>query len=467
MKIFNSLTKQKEEFKPIEEGKVKLYVCGMTVYDRMHIGHARSWVTFDMVVRYLRMRNYEVNFVRNITDVDDKIINYARERGENPAALAERFIQILHEDEKALHVLSADKEPRATRYIPQIIQLIEKLIKNKSAYIGQNGDVYFDVRRFKDYGKLSNHNLDELMAGARVEVSENKHDPLDFVLWKQAKPGEPKWDSPWSYGRPGWHVECSAMSSDLLGQPFDIHGGGLDLKFPHHENEIAQSEAAEKKLFVRLWMHVGLLEIEKEKMSKSLGNIISVQEALKENDVEVLRYFLLSGHYRSPLSYSEENLNNGRTALERFYLALRGLSHVWAVGIRGGEKLQSSSLYIRRFKEAMDDDFNTPAAFAILFEMAREINRFRSENQLKKAAMLGAELKYLSHVFGLLDQVPERFLQSGKKEMDIQKIGVLITQRNEARVKKDWKTADQIRDQLSNLGVTIEDSSEGTSWRQE
>lgn len=460
MKIFNSLTKQKEEFKPIEEGKVKLYVCGMTVYDRMHIGHARSWMTFDMIVRYLRMRNYEVSFVRNITDVDDKIISHAKERGENPAALAERFIQILHEDEKALHILSADKEPRATRYIPQIIQLIEKLIENESAYIGQNGDVYFDVRRFKDYGKLSNCNLDELRAGARVEVSENKHDPLDFVLWKQAKRGEPKWDSPWGCGRPGWHIECSAMSSSLLGQPFDIHGGGLDLKFPHHENEIAQSEAAEKKLFVKLWMHAGLLKIEKEKMSKSLGNVISVREALKENDVEVLRYFLLSGHYRSPLSYSKENLNNSLAALERFYLALRGL-------LRVDKKLQSSSLYTDRFKEAMDDDFNTPTAFSVLFEMTREINRLRSDNQLEKAAMLGAELKDLSHIFGLLDQIPERFLQGDKKEMDSQKIKALIAERNEARVKKDWETADQIRDQLSNLSITIEDFPEGTSWRQE
>ena len=459
MKIFNSLTKQKEEFKPIEEGKVKLYVCGMTVYDRMHIGHARSWMTFDMIVRYLRMRNHEVSFVRNITDVDDKIISHAKERGENPAVLAERFIQILHEDEKALHILSADKEPRATRYIPQIIQLIEKLIKNESAYIGQNGDVYFDVRRFKDYGKLSNCNLDELRVGARVDVSENKHDPLDFVLWKQAKPGEPKWDSPWGCGRPGWHIECSAMSSSLLGQPFDIHGGGLDLKFPHHENEIAQSEAANKKLFVRLWMHVGLLKIEKEKMSKSLGNVISVREALKENDVEVLRYFLLSGHYRSPLSYSKENLDNSFAALERFYLTLRGL-------LRVDEKLQLSSLYTDRFKEAMDDDFNTPMAFAVLFEMAREINRLRSDNQLEKAAMLGAELKYLSHIFGLLDQIPERFLQGGKKETSIRKIKALITERNEARAKKDWNTADQIRDQLSNLAVTVEDCSEGTYWRQ-
>ena len=458
MKIFNSLTKKKEEFKPIEEGKVKLYVCGMTVYDCMHIGHARSWIVFDMIVRYLRMRNYEVSFVRNITDVDDKIISLAEEKGENPAVFAERFIQILHEDEKALHIFSADKEPRATGYIPKIIHLIEKLIENNSAYIAQNGDVYFDVRRFRDYGKLSNCNLDELRAGARVEISENKRDPLDFVLWKKVRSGELKWDSPWGCGRPGWHIECSAMSSSLLGQPFDIHGGGLDLKFPHHENEIAQSEAAEKKLFAKLWIHAGLLEIEKEKMSKSLGNIISVREVLKENNVEVLRYFLLSGHYRSPLNYSKANLNNSLAVLERFYLALRGLS------CTDDEQLQSSS-YTDRFQKAMDDDFNTPVAFAVLFEMIREINRLRSDNQLEKAAIFGAELKYLSHIFGLLDQIPERFLQGDNKETNIRKIEALIAERDKARAKKDWETADQIRDQLSSLSVIIEDFSEGTSWR--
>ncbi|QTS83654.1 cysteine--tRNA ligase [Coxiella endosymbiont of Amblyomma nuttalli] len=460
MKIFNSLTKRKEEFKPIEEGKVKLYVCGMTVYDRMHIGHARSWIIFDMIVRYLRMRSYEVNFIRNITDIDDKIIDRAKEQNENPTALAERFIRILHEDENALHVLSADKEPRATQYIPQIIQLIERLMKNESAYIGQNGDVYFNVRCFKDYGKLSHRNLDQLRANTYTEIGKYKHDPLDFVLWKQTKPGEPKWNSPWGEGRPGWHIECSTMSNNLLGQPFDIHGGGLDLKFPHHENEIAQSEAAEKKPFVMLWMHTGLLEIEKEKMSKSLGNIIPVQEVLKEHDVEVLRYFLLSGHYRSPLNYSKVNLNNGRAALERLYLSLRGLPCI-------GEKLKPSSLYTDRFKEAMDNDFNTPMAFVVLFEITREINRLRNENQIEKAAILGSELKHLGHVFGLLNQVPERFLQGngGKKEMDILEIETFITQRNDARVKKDWKTADQIRNQLSDFSVTIEDSSEGTYWR--
>ncbi len=271
MKIFNSLTKQKEIFKPIESGKVKLYVCGMTVYDYMHIGHGRSWIIFDMVVRYLRMRGYEVTFVRNITDIDDKIIKRAGENKESPAALAERFIQILHEDEKALRVLSPDQEPRATQYVPEIIKLIQKLLDNQYAYTGQNGDVFFDVRRFKDYGKLSHRHLDELQAGARVEVSDSKRDPLDFVLWKKAKPGEPKWDSPWGEGRPGWHIECSAMSSSILGQPFDIHGGGLDLKFPHHENEIAQSEAGEEKPFVKLWMHAGLLEINKRKNVQIVG----------------------------------------------------------------------------------------------------------------------------------------------------------------------------------------------------
>ncbi|WP_264769507.1 cysteine--tRNA ligase [Coxiella burnetii] len=458
VKIFNSLTKQKEIFKPIESGKVKLYVCGMTVYDYMHIGHGRSWIIFDMVVRYLRMRGYEVTFVRNITDIDDKIIKCAGENKESPAALAERFIQILHEDEKALRVLSPDQEPRATQYVPEIIKLIQKLLDNQYAYTGQNGDVFFDVRRFKDYGKLSHRHLDELQAGARVEVSDSKRDPLDFVLWKKAKPGEPKWDSPWGEGRPGWHIECSAMSSSILGQPFDIHGGGLDLKFPHHENEIAQSEAGEEKPFVKLWMHAGLLEINKEKMSKSLGNIISIREALKESDVEVLRYFLLSGHYRNPLSYSKENLENGRLALERFYLALRGLPVV---------NHEKTSSYTDRFYEAMDDDFNTPIAFALLFEMVREINRFRDNNQIEKAAVLAAELKCLGNIFGLLQYSPEQFLQGAKKEADVQEIKKLIDQRNEARAKKDWKTADQIRDQLTDLGVAIEDSSDGTSWRQE
>ena len=454
MKIFNSHTKKKEAFKPLEVGKAKLYVCGITVYDYSHIGHARLLVTFDMVVRYLRMRGYEVTFVRNITDIDDKIIKRALENKESPEALAERFIHILHEDERALRVLSPDYEPRATQYIPEIVQLIQKLLSNQYAYVGKNGDIFFDVRQFKDYGKLSHRHVDELQPGARVKISNNKRDPLDFVLWKKTKSGEPKWDSPWGDGRPGWHIECSAMSSSLLGQPFDIHGGGLDLKFPHHENEIAQSEAGEQKPFVNLWMHTGLLKINKEKMSKSLGNIISIRKVLKNIDPEVLRYFLLSGHYRNPLNYSEENLENARLALKRFYLALRGLRMV---------SHESASSYTKRFYTAMDDDFNTAAAFALLFEVVREINQLRNIHQMEKAAVLASELKYLASIFGLLHCSSEQFLQ--KFSIDVKEIKKLIIRRNEARSKKDWETADQIRSQLIYLGVIIEDLPDNTTWR--
>ena len=460
MKIFNSLTKKKELLKPIEARKIKLYVCGITVYDHSHIGHARSLITFDMVVRYLRMRGYKVTFIRNITDIDDKIIKRAQENKENLEDLAERFIRILHEDERALYVLPPDVEPRATQYIPEIIKLIGKLIDKHHAYIGKNGDVYFDVRSFNGYGKLSHHNLDALRAGVtRMDVSKSKHTPLDFVLWKRAKPWEPQWKSPWGKGRPGWHIECSAMSSSLLGQPFDIHGGGLDLKFPHHENEIAQSEAAEEKKFVNLWMHVGLLEINKEKMSKSLGNIISLREVLKTNDTEVLRYFLLSGHYRSPLSYSKENLSNSRVALERFYLTMRGLPIT--------EKKEISG-YTEQFCKAMDDDFNTPTAFAVLFKMTQEINRLRDANHIKKAGKLAVELKYLGNIFGLLNHFPKKFLQgTAQAASDVKRIEALIATRNEARRNKDWKSADEIRNLLVNFGITVEDSPGGTSWRRE
>lgn len=459
LRIFNSLTKEKEPLKLIETGKVKLYVCGITVYDYSHIGHARSLIVFDMVVRYLRMRGYEVTFVRNITDVDDKIIKRAQENKEKPEVLAERFIRIFHEDEKALKVLPPNFEPRATQYIPEIVKLIGKLIDKKHAYIGSNGDVYFDVRSFERYGGLSHRNLDELRVGSRVEVSESKQDPLDFALWKRAKTGEPQWESPWGKGRPGWHIECSAMSSSLLGQPFDIHGGGLDLKFPHHENEIAQSEAAEGQKFVSLWMHVGLLEINKEKMSKSLGNIISIREALKTNNLEILRYFLLSSHYRSPLSYSKENLVNSRMALERFYLAIRGLPIIRSIEI---------SEYTERFYKAMDDDFNTPIAFTVLFDIVREINCLRRDiKKIKKAAKLANELRFLGSVFGLFNYYPEKFLRGINTEFEVKRIEALISMRNKARQNKDWKAADSIRDQLANLGITIEDSAQGTSWRRE
>lgn len=460
VKIFNSLTKKKELLKPIKAKKVKLYVCGITVYDHSHIGHARSLITFDMVVRYLRMRDYEVTFVRNITDIDDKMIKRARKNKEKLEALAERFIQILHEDEEALCVLPPDIEPRATQYIPEIIKLIKKLIEKQHAYVGKNGDIYFDVRSFKGYGKLSHRNLDELHAGTRVEINESKRNPLDFVLWKRVKSGdeEPQWKSPWGEGRPGWHIECSAMSSSLLGQPFDIHGGGLDLKFSHHENEIAQSEAAKEKKFVNLWMHTGLLEINKEKMSKSLENIILLREVLKTNDAEVLRYFLLSGHYRSPLSYSEENLSNSRVALKRLYFAISGLPMI--------EKKEISE-YTEQFCKAMDDDFNTPAAFAILFKMTREINRFRDANQIEKAGRLAIELKYLGNIFGLLNYSPKQFFQGTKIASNVEKIEALIADRNKARKDKDWKSADEIRELLASIGIVIEDSPKGTSWRRE
>jgi len=458
LRIYNSLTKQKEIFKPIEPGKVKIYVCGMTVYDYNHIGHARSFVVFDVIIRYLRSCGYDVTYVRNITDVDDKIINRARENNESCDSLTSRFIQAMHEEDAALGIQLPDREPRATEHIPEIITLIQELIDKGYAYIADNGDVYYDVRRFTDYGKLSRRDLDKLRVGARVKISESKHDPLDFVLWKLAKPDEPKWDSPWGEGRPGWHIECSAMSTSLLGQPFDIHGGGMDLKFPHHENEIAQSEAAGGKIFVNTWMHAGLLQIDKEKMSKSLGNIISIRDALKQYHPEVLRYFLLSGHYRSPISYSESNLNKIHNALERLYMAVRGLPQA---------QEESTNKFENRFNEALDDDFNTPEAFAVLFEMVREINRLREQQDDEKAAQLGTTLKRLAGTFGLLHENPEFFLKGTVQSDEVEKIDQLIGARNQARASKNWAEADRIRDELAAMGIAIEDSAQGTTWRRE
>ncbi len=453
MKIFNSLTKKKQIFQPLEPGKVKMYVCGMTVYDYSHIGHARSLVTFDMVNRYFRARGFEVTFVRNITDIDDKIIQRARENQQPFEELTQRFIDFLHQDEKALNLLPPDYEPRATAYIAEIIAFITVLLEKKVAYIGENGDVYFSVRQYKPYGKLSNRNVDQLRSGARIGISDSKKDPLDFVLWKLAKPDEPQWDSPWGKGRPGWHIECSVMSTEILGQPFDIHGGGLDLKFPHHENEIAQSEAKCQKAFANIWMHTGLLQINKEKMSKSLGNFITIKAALEKDDAEVVRYFLLSGHYRSPLNYSQHTLENARAALSRLYGALRDLPAM---------PVQASD-FTRDFYAAMDDDFNTPLAFAILFDMAREINRSRAEQQLQSAALLAAELQQLAGVFGLLQRQPEAFLHGNSA--DSQHIEGLIEARNKARQQRDWIAADRIRQQLLDIGVAIEDSPQGTIWR--
>lgn len=452
--IYNSLTKRKEAFQPIEPGHVRMYVCGVTVYDYCHLGNARPWVVFDMVARYLRARGYKVTYIRNITDIDDKIIERANQNKESYEAITKRFTLAMHEDETALEVNRPDQEPKATEFISPIIKIIEKLIEKQFAYVGKEGDVYYAVRAFKEYGKLSHRSLDDLDAGARVEINPNKKDPLDFTLWKLAKPGEPQWDSPWGPGRPGWHIECSAMSSALLGQPFDIHGGGLDLKFPHHENEIAQSEAAENQPFVKIWMHSGMLEINNEKMSKSLGNIIKVRDALKENDSEVLRYFLLSAHYRSPLNYSKENMANARSSLERFYIAIRGLIL----------KTVSPTAWTEKFYAAMDDDFNLPQALAVLFEMASEINRHR-EKDLPKAIAIASELKQLAEILGILSQDPETFLKG--KITNTAEIESLIQQRNEARANKDWATADRIRDQLKSQGIIIEDASKGTGWRKE
>lgn len=373
--IHNSLTGKKELFIPIEPGKIRMYVCGMTVYDYCHLGHARVMVVFDAVVRYLRALGYQVTYVRNITDIDDKIIKRAAENHEGIDALTARFIDAMHEDERALGALPPDIEPRATDSIPEIISLTQTLINKSYAYVAANGDVYYDVSRFEHYGELSGKRLEDLRAGSRVEVDEAKDDPLDFVLWKAAKPGEPSWNSPWGPGRPGWHIECSAMSGHCLGDHFDIHGGGMDLKFPHHENEIAQSEGATGHKFVNVWMHNGFVQVNEEKMSKSLGNFFTVREVLKHYTPEIVRYFIIGSHYRGPLTYSTENLDNAKAALERFYMALRSLPSEQEAGIKGQE-----TEYEQRFSAAMDDDFNTPGALAVMFDLVRDINRVRSED---------------------------------------------------------------------------------------
>lgn len=454
--IYNSLTRAKEPLKPIHPGKVGLYACGMTVYDYCHIGHARVMVVFDMVSRYLRSQNYQVTYVRNITDIDDKIINRARENKEEITALTERFIKAMHEDERTLGVLPPDYQPRATEYIPQMIALIQKLIDQDYAYVAKNGDVYYRVNRFAHYGELAHQDLENLRAGARVEVLDAKQDPLDFVLWKLAKPGEPTWDSPWGNGRPGWHIECSVMSTELLGRHFDIHGGGLDLIFPHHENEIAQSEGAYQEKFVDMWMHVGYVQVNMEKMSKSLGNFFIIRDVLANFNAEVVRYFLLASHYRSPINYSTENLNSAGEALERFYTCLRGLPEAVEM---------TNEKYIQQFNAAMNDDFNVPVALASLFDLTREINRLRDEGNIDHAAGLAALLKRLGGILGLLQQSPEEFLQAGINHEEARQIESLIEGRNEARRQKNWAQADKLRDQLLEMGVALEDGSKGTIWR--
>lgn len=455
LKIYNSLTQQKENFKPLEEGKVKMYVCGPTVYDYCHIGNARSFTAFDVVVRYLSYRGYDLTYVRNITDIDDKIIKRANENKESFNDVVTRYTQAFHEDMAKLKLLEPTHEPHATEFIPHIIAIIEKLIANEHAYVAANGDVYYDVRRFKNYGCLAHRDIDDLESGARVEISDVKRDPLDFVLWKIAKPGEPHWSSPWGEGRPGWHIECSAMSTRLLGDSFDIHGGGKDLIFPHHENEIAQSEGATGKKFVNYWLHAGYLQIDKEKMSKSLGNFFTIRDILAEYAPEVLRYFLVAGHYRSPLNFSKELLQQARNALERFYTALRDLPQT--------ESLVDSE-YERKFMEAMDDDFNTPIAFAVLFDLSHEIQRLR-EKDLQLAAQHGALLKKLGGVLGILQDDPAQYLRGNVEKVDVAKVEALIEARNKARAEKNWAEADRIRQELAAMSVVLEDAAGKTTWK--
>ncbi len=458
LKVYNDLSNRKEDFIPLEPGKVRMYVCGMTVYDLCHLGHARVMVVFDVIYRYLKSLGYEVIYIRNITDIDDKIINRANENGESFNALTERFIAEMHRDTEALGVLQPDDEPRATTHIEEIIDMIRRLIDNGHAYRVENGDVYYSVGSFKGYGKLSGKSIEDLRAGARVDVDEQKREPLDFALWKAAKPGEPAWRSPWGEGRPGWHIECSAMSTCCLGDTFDIHGGGADLTFPHHENEIAQSEGATGKPFVRYWLHNGFVRINDEKMSKSLGNFFTVREILKHFQAEEIRYFILTSHYRSPLNYDEEHLVNARGALTRFYTAMRGLPDATSAGAED---------YAERFNQSMADDFNTPEALAVLFELVREINRVRQKDETRAGA-LAAELRRLGGVLGILQDNPEVYLRGAageKPALDDEAVETLIKSRMDARKNRDWAEADRIRDELKELGVVLEDGPQGTSWR--
>ncbi|MFM2323063.1 MAG: cysteine--tRNA ligase [Pseudomonadota bacterium] len=463
LKIYNTLTQQKQIFKPLQDKKVGLYVCGMTVYDFCHIGHARVLLAFDVIVRYLKSQGYEVYYVRNITDIDDKIIKRAQENNETMAELTQRMIDAMHEDFAQLNILPPTKEPRATDAIAQMLDLIQTLLDKGYAYKADNGDICYAVEKFKSYGQLAHQNLEKLRSGSRVAVDLSKKDPLDFVLWKKAKPDEPSWDSPWGAGRPGWHIECSAMSMQALGEHFDLHGGGLDLVFPHHQNEIAQSEAATDKPFVNVWIHVGFVQTNRQKMSKSLGNFFTLRDVLAEYPAEVIRYFLVSSHYRSPIQYSQANLQIAHAALQRLYTSLRGLVHQAGVEVLHSDSTELK-IYQEKFQAAMDDDFNTPDALAVLFELAREINRLR-DSDIEKARQFAACLQALASILGFLQQDPEHFLKLGIQQDETQKITALIAARNKARAVKDWQAADEIRDQLLSLGVSLEDTAAGTSFR--
>lgn len=457
IRIYNTLTQQKEEFRPIEPGKVRMYVCGMTVYDYCHLGHARVLVAFDVITRYLRHRGFDVHYVRNITDIDDKILRRADENGEVYTDLTDRMIRAMHEDEARLGVLSPTEEPRATAYIDEIVAMIHKLVASGHAYAADNGDVYFAVESFEGYGKLSKKKLEDLVAGARVDVQEAKRSPADFALWKAAKPGEVSWPSPWGDGRPGWHIECSAMSNCCLGETFDIHGGGPDLLFPHHENEIAQSECAHGQTFVHTWMHAGAIRVNKEKMSKSLGNFFTIREILEKYPPEIVRYFLVSSHYRSQVDYSEESLAEAGRTLTRLYHALRGVIPA---------KNVAETEHDRRFEEVMDDDFNTAGAIAVLHAVANDINQHRRDGREDEAKEAAAVLVRLGGVLGLLQQDPEAFFQADTGgELTAEDIEAMIQARAEARKAKNFAEGDRIRDELAGKGIILDDSREGTTWR--
>ncbi len=466
LRIHNSLTGRKEALIPLERGHVRMYVCGITVYDYIHVGHARSQIAFDVVRRWIRAGGNRVTYVRNITDIDDKIIDRAREREEPYESLTARFIAAMDEDFDALGIEKPDHEPRATAFLAEINEMIGRLVQRGFAYVGTNGDVFYSVAKFAEYGKLSGKRLADLRAGARVEVDEAKRDPLDFVLWKCAKSGEPAWDSPWGSGRPGWHIECSAMAVAILGPYFDIHGGGIDLKFPHHENEFAQSRAACDAPFAKIWMHNGFVRVDDEKMSKSLGNFFTVREVLPRLRPEVLRAFLLSSHYRAPVNYSDDNLRQADAALQRLYLALRDVapSEAFTPGDAS-----------RQFSRAMDDDFNTPGAIAAMQASARDLNVAKAAGERLKAAALAAELRHLGGLLGLLGHGPAEWLATGSElagsagaaaaAIDSATIDRQVAARIEARRLRNWAESDRIRDELAAQGILLEDGPAGTTWR--
>ncbi|BBB29596.1 cysteine--tRNA ligase [Neptunomonas japonica] len=466
LQIYNTLTKQKAPFMPLVEGRINMYVCGITVYDYCHIGHARVMVCFDVITRYLRSRGWDVNYIRNITDVDDKIIKRASENSESVEQLTERMIDAMHEDEDALSVLRPSQEPKATAHIDEIIALISTLVEKDFAYPASNGDVYYRVEKFAEYGKLTNQNVEELRSGSRVEIDEAKESPLDFVLWKAVKPGEVSWESPWGAGRPGWHIECSAMSKCCLGDTFDIHGGGPDLPFPHHENEIAQSEAANGCTYANYWMHAGPVRVNSEKMSKSLGNFFTIRDVLEKYNPEVVRFFLARVHYRSYIDYSEDSLKEARVMLERFYQALNGV----AACEFSSEDAISAGIndFEQRFIDAMDDDFNTPKAISILFEMVNELNKYKKASNASAAAV-AHKIAELGGVLGILQQSPDAFLKGDDKEGELSAEGieVLIQQRVTAKANKNYAESDRIRDELASQGVILKDSREGTTWFRE